>query len=72
MNGRRRRIRILRGDILVTALLTGGSLCALLRWPDQAVADVAIPVALLILFIEWRRQRQRWSYWRASIRRPRA
>jgi|HubBroStandDraft_2_1064218.scaffolds.fasta_scaffold3390576_1 hypothetical protein len=59
MNGRRRRriIRILRGDILVMALLIGAMLGAWLYWPQKAVADIAIPMALLIAFVEWRRRR---------------
>jgi hypothetical protein len=51
---RRRRIRILRGDILVAALLVGRMIGARLRWPEKAIADVAIPLALLIAFIFWR------------------
>ena len=45
MNGRRPRhhIRIRRGDILVVALLLGMMIGALLRWPEKAVADIAIP-----------------------------
>jgi hypothetical protein len=54
MHGRRSRIRIRRGDGLVAALLIGASLGALFRWPDKAVADIAIPTALLIAFVSWR------------------
>jgi len=27
---------------------------ALMRWPDEAVPDIAIPAALLIAFFSWR------------------
>jgi hypothetical protein len=59
MNQRRRRIHIhigiLRADILVGALLLGMIAGALIRWPEKAVADIAIPMALLIAFVLWRR-----------------
>lgn len=52
---RRRRIRILREDIVVAGLLFGAMIGALFYWPEKAIADVAIPAALLIAFISWRR-----------------
>jgi hypothetical protein len=51
---RRRRIRILRGDILVLVLLLGATISAWLWRPEEAIADVAISAALLIAFIAWR------------------
>jgi len=55
MNGRRRRrIRIVRGDILVMVLLSGTTIGAWIYWPQKLVADVAISAALLVAFIRWR------------------
>jgi hypothetical protein len=63
MNGRRRRRRhnrILIGDILVVVLLVGAMIGGWLYWPQRAVADIAIPMALLIAFVEWRRRSYGW------------
>jgi hypothetical protein len=54
--GRCRRIhaRILRGDVLVVVLLVGAAVAACVRWPDKAVAAIAIPMAVLVAFVMWR------------------
>jgi hypothetical protein len=56
---RRRRHRIvIRGvDVLVAAALLAVMISAVLRWPDKALADVAIPTAFLIVFVVWRESR---------------
>jgi hypothetical protein len=57
MNGHRRRryrIRILRGDVLVVLLLVGAAIAAWVRWPEKAVAAIAIPMAVLVAFVSWR------------------
>jgi hypothetical protein len=51
---RRRRIRILREDIAIMALLLSAMIGAWLCWPDKLVADIAAPTALMIAFISWR------------------
>jgi hypothetical protein len=51
---RRKRIRIVRGDVLVAAVLFGAMMGALIYWPEKAVADIAIPAALLTAFFSWR------------------
>jgi hypothetical protein len=57
---RRRRNRIFMGDIFVVALLFGAMLASWLYWPQKAVADIAILMALLIAFVEWRRRSYGW------------
>jgi hypothetical protein len=51
---RRITIRIRRADILVASLLLASMIGALYRWPDKILADVAIPIAVLIAFVAWR------------------
>jgi hypothetical protein len=51
---RRRRIRILREDIAIMALLLSAMIGAWLCWPEKLVADIAAPTALMIAFISWR------------------
>jgi hypothetical protein len=60
MNRRRRRrprIRILRGDVLVVVLLLGAAVVAYVVWPEMAVADIAMPMGALIVFVTWRLSR---------------
>jgi len=52
--GRRLYIRILRGDVLVVALLIVAAAAACVLWPDKAVAAVAISMAALVAFLAWR------------------
>jgi hypothetical protein len=59
MNRRRRRhlrilVRFRATDVVVVIALLAIMLSALLRRPDKAVADVAIPTAFLIAFCWWR------------------
>jgi hypothetical protein len=51
---RRWRIRILRADLLVVAVLFGGTVAACNLWPEKAVADIAIAAAALVAYISWR------------------
>jgi hypothetical protein len=50
----RRRIRILRGDVLVVALPVGAAGAAYAHWPKKAVADIAVTMAALVAFVSWR------------------
>jgi hypothetical protein len=57
---RRRRtihFRILLGDVLVVALLVAALVAAWIHWPQKAIADIAIPLAALVAFAEWRLSR---------------
>jgi hypothetical protein len=38
-------------------MLFGAMVVAALLWPDKLLADIAIPTALLILFVIWREAR---------------
>jgi hypothetical protein len=58
MNRRRRRARLLIRfrwvDILIFMALLAVMISALIRWPDKALADVALPTAFLVAFVWWR------------------
>ncbi len=52
----RRRIRVIRNcydwlDVLFTVAIVAVSISALMRWPDRFLADLAIPAAVLIVFM---------------------
>jgi len=59
MNRRRRRRRIIIRfrwvDILIVLAVLAVMVSALIRWPDKLLADVALPVAFLIVFVLWRK-----------------
>jgi len=40
---------------LVYAVLVAVAIDATLRWPDYILADLDIPVALIVVFVLWRR-----------------
>jgi len=56
---RRHRIRIFRSDILVALLLISAAIAACMRWPEKAVAAIAISMAVLIALVSWRSSRFR-------------
>jgi hypothetical protein len=45
------RIRLFWLDILVAMVLLVGGIEALVHWPDKTFADVAIPLAILLVFM---------------------
>ena len=47
----RRAFRLHWQDVLVAVAAILVAFSALMRWPDKALADVAIPAALLIVFL---------------------
>jgi len=42
--------------MLIFVALFAVMISALLRWPDKAVADVALPMAFLVAFIWWQKR----------------
>jgi hypothetical protein len=53
MKGRRRNF--LWVDALIAIALLAVTIGAIIRWPDEIIADLAIPIAISIALGLWRR-----------------
>ena len=50
----RRAFQLYWLDVFVIVAVCAVTMSALMRWPDKAVPEIAIPVAFLITFMMWR------------------